>query len=220
MADVSKNSDLAVPDHIASSREKTNFRYLRSNSVLRPKKLTREDVLAEAKAILLSGKMLDMLALASELGVGRSTLYRWVGNREQLINEVLMMLLQETFAWVDDKLAKEKAEGTELIIRWAQYIMRTVNHSTPITSILRNEPDVALRILTGIHTGSLKRTSIEKLAGMIEQEREKGTYQPRIEPIRLADIILRLTDSLVYGDMIAGIEVDHDEASKMIRSVL
>jgi hypothetical protein len=36
----------------------------------------------------------------------------------------------------------------------------------------------------------------------------------------LAYAIVRLVDSFVYGDIIAGVEVDHATASKVIRSLL
>ena len=40
----------------------------------------------------LRGQRLDMLALSAELVVSRATLYRWTGDREQLLSDVLWSL--------------------------------------------------------------------------------------------------------------------------------
>ena len=50
---------------------------------------TRDDAIALARDRFLGGERVEMGALAAELGIGRTTLYRWVGEREDLIEEVL-----------------------------------------------------------------------------------------------------------------------------------
>ena len=45
----------------------------------------------------LNGERVDMLALASELGVSRATIYRWTGDRERLLADVLWSLSDEAF---------------------------------------------------------------------------------------------------------------------------
>src|SRR5580698_9322115 len=47
------------------------------------------DMFAAAVAAYLAGRRLDMQSLARDLGVGRATLYRRAGNREQLLDEVI-----------------------------------------------------------------------------------------------------------------------------------
>src|SRR4051794_21198801 len=55
----------------------------------RPAAASRDDVLSTATARYLRGERIDVLSIASELGVGRTTIYRWFGTREELIGEVL-----------------------------------------------------------------------------------------------------------------------------------
>ena len=73
----------------------------------RPPAASREDVLAAATYRFLRGRRVDVREIASELGLGRSTIYRWFGSREGLIGEVLAQagepLLFE---------ARAEAEGT------------------------------------------------------------------------------------------------------------
>ncbi|OGB21456.1 MAG: hypothetical protein A3I66_18105 [Burkholderiales bacterium RIFCSPLOWO2_02_FULL_57_36] len=161
-----------------------------------------------------------MSALAAELGIGRATLYRWTGDREQLIKEVLAIFLQDTFAWIDRRLDKEKIEGPERFARAVEDMIRALTKSKPVYWLLRNEPDVALRILTGGGVNSLQTVTMEKLVGIIEQEVEKGNYRPRLEPRLLAYTTVRLVDSFVYGDIIAEVPLDFAAASRVIRSLL
>lgn len=208
----SSRSD-AVKSHTESSNAPSGPNVLNT-------KVSRADALAAAKAILLKGTRLDMAALACELGIGRATLYRWTGDRERLINEVFMAFLQESFAWIDRRMIREKVEGAELIARWVEYMMRTLANSAPVEHLLHNEPDVALRVLTNDSAGSLQGTSIEKLVSIITREIDNGAYVPRLEPSLLAYAIVRLADSFIYGDMIAGIDINHAAANKIIRSLL
>src|ERR1700683_4410375 len=46
-------------------------------------------IFASAAGAYRSGQRLDMQSLARQAGVGRATLYRRVGNREQLLDEVI-----------------------------------------------------------------------------------------------------------------------------------
>lgn len=183
-------------------------------------RVTRADAIIAAKITLVNGARLDMAALACELGIGRATLYRWTGDRERLINEVFLAFLQETFDWIERRVAREKAEGAELIARWVEYMMHALTRSAPVEHLLHNEPDVALRVLTGEKAGSVQSASIEKLLSLITQEIDKGTYVPRLEAHLLAYAIVRLVDSFIYGDIIAGIDINHEAASKIIRSLI
>src|SRR5438094_5640822 len=56
----------------------------------RPAAASREDVLALAMHRYLRGRRIDVQAIASELGLGRTTIYRWFGSRDELIGEVLV----------------------------------------------------------------------------------------------------------------------------------
>src|SRR5215207_5843301 len=59
---------------------------------------TRADALALARKQFLAGERVDMQILAARLNVGRTTLYRWVGDREQLLGEMLCELANELLA--------------------------------------------------------------------------------------------------------------------------
>ena len=56
----------------------------------RPAAASRDDVLALAMHRYLRGRRVDVQAIAAELGLGRTTIYRWFGSREELIGEILV----------------------------------------------------------------------------------------------------------------------------------
>ena len=58
------------------------------------------DVVEAATGCYLRGEPLDMSALATQLGIGRATLYRWVGNREELLARVIAETSERTFRTV------------------------------------------------------------------------------------------------------------------------
>lgn len=185
-----------------------------------PRKTSSDDAYAAAKAVLLKGRKLDMAALAAQLGIGRATLYRWTGDRERLIRDVLAHFLKDTFQWLDRIVAQRKLAGAERIAVEIEEMMRLLTQSKAVRGLLRNEPDVALRILTGRGPGSLQEKSMARLLRIVELECASGGYRPRIDSRLLAKTVIHLVNSYVYGNTIAGMDVDLKEAGKVIRSLL
>ena len=56
-----------------------------------------EEILRLARRRFVAGERLEMPSLAAELGVNRTTLYRWVGSSEPLPVEVLWSLGDRAF---------------------------------------------------------------------------------------------------------------------------
>src|SRR5665647_3127010 len=66
----------------------------------------RRRAIDAATSVYLAGEKLDMSSLADDLGASRATLYRWVGNRDDLLGVVLSEATERTYA-----KAIEQAEG-------------------------------------------------------------------------------------------------------------
>src|SRR3712207_720182 len=69
----------------------------------------RELAMRYARRLFVDGARVDMHTLADALGIGRTTLYRWVGDREQLIGAVLARMAGAAF-----EQAAERARGRGL----------------------------------------------------------------------------------------------------------
>ena len=79
----------------------------------RPPAASREDVLAAAMHRYLRGRRVDVQAIAAELGLGRTTIYRWFGSREGLIGEVLV---RAAAPLLKDARAKARGRGGEALL--------------------------------------------------------------------------------------------------------
>lgn len=97
-----------------------------------------------ARQMFVAGERVDMRDLANRLDVGRSTLYRWVGDREQLISEVLADLSRHTW-----ELARAGAKGRGLnrAIDVLRRFMTYTSDFLPLRDFVQREPELALRIL-------------------------------------------------------------------------
>jgi AcrR family transcriptional regulator len=73
-----------------------------SRMLTEPKPASRAtalDAFELAKRKWLAGERLDIGKLADELDVGRATVFRWVGSREQLYGEVISAAFAQTLEW-------------------------------------------------------------------------------------------------------------------------
>jgi Tetracyclin repressor-like, C-terminal domain len=92
-----------------------------------------------------TGRRIEMRELATELGVNRATLFRWVGNRDELLAEILWSLAEPTLAAaVDDAPGHGGQRIATAIGRFATLI----DQAAFFRDFLRREPERALRILT------------------------------------------------------------------------
>src|SRR4028119_748331 len=117
------------------------FRPARRTSLAGPPAGTRP----RAPRPSLAGTRVDMGPLAAELGVDRATLFRWVGNRDQLLTEVIWSLFVPTWRRAVDGAA---GCGAARVVDALTRFTSDVCGSAPFRTHLRREPDRALRLLT------------------------------------------------------------------------
>jgi len=103
------------------------------------------DAIRAATRTYLRGDPLDMSALASELGIGRATLYRWVGNREDLLSGVLAEGTERTYrAAIKDA----QGEGVSLVIDCLRRFMNNVLAIPALKALTHREPLLFIRLAT------------------------------------------------------------------------
>ena len=178
------------------------------------------DVLREARRRFLKGERLDMSELASAMGISRATLYRWVGDREQLLGEILWSFaetgLQEAGAHAD-RTATDK--GVDWVVQYNAHFARALSRFEPIRRFVEAEPDLALRVMTSKH-GVSERRLIESLRTTLEERVAAGQLKLRLEPADLAYVIVRISESFIWREFITGDEPDLDKASDVVRVLL
>lgn len=105
---------------------------------------TRQDALELARAAFLAGERVDMQRLASQLGVSRATIFRWVGSREQLLEQVLDGL---TSTFVATARAQADGDGEDRVLNFVRQVMTATAHFEPARQFVAREPQLALRLL-------------------------------------------------------------------------
>jgi AcrR family transcriptional regulator len=173
-------------------------------------------VLVAARRHFLRGERLDMQDLAAELGIGRATLYRWVGGRDQLIGEILWSLAQ---LGLGEARASAIGQGAAWITAVVERFLTATSTSVPIRRFVEAEPEAALRILTSRH-GVQQRRLIDALRGLIEERVAAGELHPRLAPADLAYVIVRIGESFIWREFITGEEPDLTTPIDVVRVLL
>src|ERR1700734_2504093 len=95
--------------------------------------LTRRAAINAATQAYLRGEAVDMSSLAAHLGIGRSTLYRLVGNRDDLLGIVLAEATERTFRRA---AAGATAEGgADLVLDVINRFMHAVIDAGPLQAL-------------------------------------------------------------------------------------
>ena len=178
--------------------------------------VTPVDALKAARRRFLKKERVDMSELAAELGVGRATLYRWVGSREQLLGEVLWSM---TEAGLAQARAQSKAKGAE----WVLQIYRTMGDqivaNEPLHHFIETEPELALRVMTSKVSPQQRRMTEAWHDILLEAERDKG-LKLRLDVDTLAYVLVRIAESFLWSDLITGEQLDLEKANDVARALL
>jgi AcrR family transcriptional regulator len=160
---------------------------------------------------------LDMRGLAAELGVGRATLYRWVGSRDALLGELFWWLARRSHARALDASAGQI--GRDRILGFLQVFLDSARRDPALRRFLAEEPEVALRVLTS-RAARVQSGSIALMEALLAAETGGGRLHPAVERSTLAYVIVRICESFLYADVIAGREVDLDQARTVVGHLL
>lgn len=169
-----------------------------------------------ARRTFLAGEKVDMQHLLAELGVDRATLFRWVGNRDQPLSEVIWSVAEPTFRRV---VAEADGTGPERIVDVISRFVRAITESASFVAYLRREPQRGLRLLTTKTTGFQHRMVAEVEALLAREKAASGLRYP-LPMHDLAYVITRIAESYVYADLITGETPDPDKAAAALTALL
>ncbi|MEO3936581.1 QsdR family transcriptional regulator [Dermatophilaceae bacterium Soc4.6] len=170
-----------------------------------------------AQRAFLAGDRLEMQDLAAEIGVSRATLFRWVGPKEQLLVEIFWSLAVPTF-----EQAVTSAGGTRGPQRIAKVLSAIAGasvRSAPFMAFVQREPKQALRLLC-TRAGTFQDRLLGLIEPLLQEEIEAGRVSPPLPLHDLAYLILRVTETFVYADAIAGATPDPAKVGQAIRALL
>jgi AcrR family transcriptional regulator len=175
------------------------------------------DVFTAAHESWVADQRLDMQALARRLGVGRATLYRRAGNRDRLLDEVLWWRGRR--ALVEVVVATADVKGVARLVAVVETTMRSVRADRPLRKFLADEPEAALRILTGARS-VVRQGMTDALTRLIDLETARGHFHADVDSQTLAFAIIRLTEGFLYSDVISDRVPDVEQATAVIEALL
>jgi AcrR family transcriptional regulator len=170
-----------------------------------------------ARRMFLRGERLDMRALTQELGVSRATLYRWTGDREQLLGDVLWSLSDALFEQAKSDHA-DLAGPERLLAVFEQHVQGLVE-AQPLRIFLRQETHAALRVLTA-GDGTVQPRTVGTLAELYRAEEAAGHFQPCTDVDTLAYAVVRVTEGFIYNDAIVAVAPELDRALAIVSALL
>src|SRR5919108_6342721 len=117
--------------------ESPAFRAARENAEPTRTNATPAAAFIAARRMFLKGQRVDMLALATELGVSRATVYRWTGHRERLLADVVWSLSDEVFEQA--KADHPEHTGVERLLEIFRQHVGVLVQAQPLHTFLRQE---------------------------------------------------------------------------------
>ncbi|MGO4859977.1 QsdR family transcriptional regulator [Arthrobacter sp. 2MCAF14] len=180
----------------------------RSSSAERAFRLARKSFIA--------GERIDMRHLATQLEVDRTTLFRWVGNRDQLLTDILTSLASATFR--DIQQAVDEV-GAERIIRAAELYAEILISSEYYRTFLNRDPERALRLIS-TKVSPLQRQIVTFFEQILDEEETADRFKHSLPTPDLAYLIVRVMESFLYADLIIGEQPDVGKVRSAVSAVL
>ncbi|WP_395245606.1 QsdR family transcriptional regulator [Agromyces sp. MMS24-K17] len=171
----------------------------------------------EARETFIAGRRIDMGALALSLGVDRTSLFRWVGNRDALLSEVLWSLAMPTLAQADDAAAD--LDGPDRVAAVLTHFVGDLISADYFRQFLRREPARALRLLT-TKESEIQRRYLATAEWLVRRDLGDAPLGGSIDPAQLAYLLVRVSESFTYADLITGDQPSAERARIAFRVLL
>ncbi|WP_369372346.1 QsdR family transcriptional regulator [Promicromonospora sp. Populi] len=174
-------------------------------------------VLDLAREAFIEGYRIDMGPLAVRLGVDRTSVFRWVGNRDALLSEVLWSLAVPTL--VQAEHATEHLTGAERLADLLTAVAHDLIVADYFRTFLRREPARSLRLLTTADS-PIQQRFVATVEWLVVRDLGDAPFGGTITPEELAYLLVRVSESLTYADLITGDEPSPARAQTAFRHLL
>lgn len=175
------------------------------------RKPSPEDAIALARAQFLAGERVEMQTIAAELDISRTTLYRWVGERDQLLEEVCARIVDE---WFIEVLRQAKGSGTARLLDIMRRFLELAANSTPLSEFTSREPALTMRLLLNRDGKVAARL---KFAIRVLQAEHAAELEV---PEDIVDAIEMTGAALVWANIAIGRPPDIDGAIRLSQTML
>ena len=165
-------------------------------------------VLGLARERWLEQARLDLGELARELGIGRATIFRWVGSRDALMGEVIWSFHEPE---LHRALAESHSRGAALLADLCRESMESVLRYEPMRRWADRDSEYALKILSS-ETGIIHGRAVAFVLEVLQREVADGFIAPALSLDELARLLVRIETSLLFSDLACGREPSVESA--------
>ncbi|MFI5606323.1 QsdR family transcriptional regulator [Amycolatopsis sp. NPDC051903] len=170
-----------------------------------------DDVVRAATEAYLRGESIDMSALAAELGLSRATLYRRVGNHEQLLGRVLADSTERTYRAVEAAVTGPPGLATTLVV--VERFMHTVVTLTPLRQLATHDPALFAKVIMA--PGEVEARATQLFTELLD----RNGLRFDVPTTAVAQAVIRIGDSFMYSQLLGG-EPRLDDAVRVIGLLL
>jgi AcrR family transcriptional regulator len=163
-----------------------------------------------------AGERIDMVAIANDLGIARTTLYRWTGDRDRLLSDLVWSELSSLLAFLVERSAGKR--GIARITGVADQFLTAIADGG-LQPFLAAEGERGLRLVTALE-GGVRPRLVTTVAAYIEAEEEGGYYRPPDTPEVLADVLVSLGERFLHHGGDPTMNPDPDTARRAIALIL
>jgi hypothetical protein len=198
------------------SRPVATLARLKGRQAGTPPTPTAPDLLDLARRRFLKGERIGLEDLSAELGISRATAYRWAGNADLLSGLVIASIAEDTFR----RAASEaRGRGAARVVDVIARGMRYVATSAAYRAFLERDPQRALRIVASKDGPVLQRT-IAMHEELLAEEVGRGTLELPVDTHTMAYALVRVVESFLYADAIAGETLELEKAVAILKLML
>ncbi|MFE1591468.1 QsdR family transcriptional regulator [Nocardia sp. NPDC058705] len=176
----------------------------------------RNDVLDTAIRAFLRGERIELHAVATELGISRTTIYRRFGTREELLGLTLARQFEQLITAIDSRCT---SRGAHRICEVFDQAIRQLSADPALRAYLQNESPAALRLVTQAD-GPVHRGSVALVEKLIHRAQQQDGYRPPVDRTTLAYALVRLGESFLYSNAVSDVEGDIDHLLQMQTTLL
>jgi AcrR family transcriptional regulator len=175
----------------------------------------RRRAIDAATTVYLAGEKLDMSWLADDLGASRATLYRWVGNRDDLLAVVLSEATERTYR---QAIELAQGRGSAYVLDLFDKVMRSIVASAPLRALTTREPMVFIRL--AFLPGAIESAAARITAEVLARESASGALKLTLTPEVLAKALVRICEVHLYAPLLGGDEPEIDTALDLVSLLL
>ncbi|MEV0247515.1 QsdR family transcriptional regulator [Nocardia sp. NPDC050712] len=184
-----------------------------------------EEIVQFAAGLIVDGVRLDTRELALRFEMSRTTLFRRVGNREELMGKALWWLadraLERAVARWDEQYGQALHDERDVLrcLRILEFYGEVAVNDAGFVGLLENEPVVAMRVLTDPH-GQVQPRVVAAHVALFERDAADGGFVPLVDLPTLGYAAVRLQEAILYSDVLTGHTANFPTAVLLVRKLV